>query len=56
MEHIIKIKSVENVTHDVKQFRCEKPTGYQFAPGQATEVAINKAGWEKEKDPSPLLP
>lgn len=51
MEHIVKIKLVENVTHDVKRFCCEKPTGYRFTPGQATEVAINKNGWEKEKRP-----
>jgi ferredoxin-NADP reductase len=51
MEHIIKIKSVENITHNVKRFLCEKPAGYHFTPGQATEVAINKNGWEKEKRP-----
>jgi ferredoxin-NADP reductase len=51
MEHIIQIKSIENVTHDVKRFRCEKPAGYTFVPGQATEVAINKGGWQQEKRP-----
>ncbi|ANE49279.1 FAD-binding oxidoreductase [Flavisolibacter tropicus] len=51
MPHIIKIKSIENVTHNVKRFRCEKPAGYTFHPGQATEVAINKPGWEEEKRP-----
>lgn len=51
MEHIIKIKTIENLTHDVKRFCCEKPAGYRFSPGQATEVAINKEGWEKEKRP-----
>src|SRR5215212_4859351 len=51
MEHPIKIKSIENVTHDVKRFQCEKPAGYQFIPGHATEVSINKKGWEEEKRP-----
>lgn len=51
MEHIIRIKAIENVTHDVKCFRCEKPAGYSFIPGQATEVAINKEGWKAEKRP-----
>lgn len=51
MTHIIKIKSIENVTHNVKRFQCEKPAGYTFHPGQATEVAINKKGWEEEKRP-----
>lgn len=51
MEHVIKIKSIENVTHDVKRFQCEKPAGYQFIPGQATEVSINKKDWEEERRP-----
>jgi ferredoxin-NADP reductase len=51
MEFIIKITSIENVTHDVKRFRCEKPEGYNFIPGQATEVSINKENWNEEKRP-----
>jgi ferredoxin-NADP reductase len=51
MEHIIKINAIENVTHDVKRFRCEKPEGYDFHAGQATEVSINKEGWREEKRP-----
>ncbi|HEY9363496.1 MAG TPA: FAD-binding oxidoreductase [Chitinophagaceae bacterium] len=51
MEHIIKIKAIENLTHDVKRFQCERPVGYHFIPGQATEVSINKKGWEEEKRP-----
>jgi ferredoxin-NADP reductase len=51
MEEIIPIRSIENVTHDVKRFQCEKPEGYHFIPGQATEVSINKEGWKDEKRP-----
>ncbi len=51
MEHIIKIKTIERLTHNVKRFQCEKPADYAFIPGQATEVAINKKGWETEKRP-----
>src|SRR5688572_6994969 len=51
MEHIIKIKAIEQVTHDVKRFQCKKPEGYSFAPGQATEVSIKKKGWEEERRP-----
>lgn len=49
MERIIKIKTIENLTQDVKRFQCERPFDYTFIPGQATEVAINKKGWETEK-------
>ena len=51
MEHVIKIKDIENVTHDVKRFLCEKPNGYYFIPGQATEVSINRDHWREEKRP-----
>ena len=50
-EHIVKIISIEPVTHNVKHFRVEKPTGYSFIPGQATEVAINKERWQNERRP-----
>ncbi|MCB7482123.1 FAD-binding oxidoreductase [Christiangramia sediminis] len=51
MEKIVKIKSVGQVTHDVKQFIVEKPQGYEFTPGHATEVSINKEDWKEEKRP-----
>lgn len=50
-QHIVKIKSVDKVTHDVLRIRTEKPQQYSFTPGQATEVAINKKGWQDEKRP-----
>ncbi|QEC43607.1 FAD-binding oxidoreductase [Pseudobacter ginsenosidimutans] len=50
-KHIVKILSITEVTHDVKSFRIEKPAGYGFMPGQATEVSVNKPGWEKERRP-----
>lgn len=40
-EHVVKIIKIEQVTHDVKRFQIEKPEGYSFVSGQATEVAIN---------------
>ena len=49
--HIVTIKSINNVTHDVLRIVTEKPAGYVFTPGQATEVAINKEKWKQEKRP-----
>ena len=49
--HVVRLISIEDVTHDVKCFRLEKPANYQFTPGQATEVTIPKPGWENEKRP-----
>jgi len=51
MEHIAKIISSKYLSHNVKQFRVEKPTGYSFTPGQATELAINQAAWRDKKNP-----
>src|SRR5438552_3015611 len=51
MRHIVKIQEIKQVTHNVRCFRYDKPDGYTFVPGQATEVSINKPGWEKEKRP-----
>lgn len=51
MSHTCKIISIREVTHDVRKIRIEKPDDYQFTPGQATEVSINKDGWEDEKRP-----
>lgn len=50
-EHIVKILNIEPVTHDVRRFRVEKPSGYVFIPGQATEVSINSPKWRDEKRP-----
>ena len=51
MKNIVKLLEIKAVTHDVKCFRMEKPEGYSFTPGQATDVAINKPGYEEEKRP-----
>lgn len=49
--HIVKILQIELVTHNVKCFRVEKPEGYYFKPGQATEISINSPVWKEEKRP-----
>lgn len=48
-KHIVNILEVTQITHDVKRFVVEKPVGYTFIPGQATEVAINKPGFTEQK-------
>ena len=50
-QHLVKIKSIQHITHDVLQIVTEKPQQYNFTPGQATDVAINKIGWKNEKRP-----
>lgn len=50
-EHIVKILAAEFVTHNVRRFTLEKPAGYKFEPGQATELTINKPEWKSERRP-----
>ncbi len=50
-KHTVSIKSIENVTHDTLKIHTEKPANYTFKPGQATEIAINKNGWQNERRP-----
>lgn len=50
-EHIVGILDITPVTHNVKRFRIEKPADYTFVPGQATDVSINKPGWEDQLRP-----
>lgn len=51
MEKTVKIISIEQITNNVRQYRVEKPDGYDFIPGQATEVSINQPKWKEEKRP-----
>ncbi|HEU0063718.1 MAG TPA: FAD-binding oxidoreductase [Flavisolibacter sp.] len=51
MEETVPIISINQVTHNVRQYRVQKPDGYEFIPGQATELSINKPEWVNEKRP-----
>lgn len=51
MGFIVKILNVEQVARNVKRFILEKPVGYSFVPGQATDVSINQPGLTKELRP-----
>ena len=50
-KHIVKVLKTEFLAHNVKRFIVEKPQGYTFIPGQATDVSINKPGLETELRP-----
>jgi ferredoxin-NADP reductase len=48
---IVKVLKADFVTHNVKRFVVEKPVGYTFVPGQATDLAINKGELTNELRP-----
>lgn len=47
----VRVLAVQKLTHDVLGIKIEKPVGYTFIPGQATEVAVNDKNWVNEKRP-----
>ena len=51
MSHKVEIVNIKEITHDVRAYTVEKPDGYSFTPGQATEVAVDKDSWRDEKRP-----
>ena len=50
-KYYVKIKSLRHLTHDVLQIDTEKPRRFHFSPGQATEISINKKGWQDKNRP-----
>ncbi|MDV6315156.1 FAD-binding oxidoreductase [Idiomarina sp. HP20-50] len=51
MSHKLDIQDIDEITHNVRRIRLTKPEGYEFTPGQATEVAVDRDGWRDEKRP-----
>jgi hypothetical protein len=50
-EHIVRIIGTEQLTHDVRKFQVEKPQGYSFIPGQATNLSVNRPDLRSKKRP-----
>jgi ferredoxin-NADP reductase len=50
-QYIVKIKSIVHINHDVLQLITEKPEAFDFIPGQATHISINKPDWKAKKNP-----
>jgi len=50
-QYLVKVKTIRHITPDVLQIVTEKPPLYNFTPGQATEVSINKIDWKEKKNP-----
>lgn len=51
MAHSVAVLSTENVTHNVVRLTVEKPDGYDYKPGQATDVALDRDDWRDEQRP-----
>lgn len=51
MSSKVQIRETQYVTHNVRRFEVEKPTGFAFEPGQATDVSVDRDGWRDEQRP-----
>lgn len=51
MQHSLTILNIWKVTHNVRRYALEKPKGYIFKPGQATDVSIDRDGYRDRKNP-----
>jgi ferredoxin-NADP reductase len=51
MAQTVKVLMRAFVTHDVNRYIVEKPDGYAFKPGQATDVALDQKGWREQTHP-----
>ena len=51
MRYIVKVLETKMLTHNVRHFVVQKPPGYTFVSGQATDISINKPGQEEELRP-----
>ena len=51
MAQSVAVLNTENVTHNVVRLTVEKPNGYEYQPGQATDVSLDRDDWRDEKRP-----
>jgi ferredoxin-NADP reductase len=51
MSHNLTLTAIRPVTHIVNELTFERPDGYEFRPGQATDLALDREDWRDEKRP-----
>ena len=48
MTYTLTVQKIEPLTHDTYHIICSRPDGFDFEPGQATHMALDKEGWRDE--------
>ncbi|KKL53475.1 hypothetical protein LCGC14_2275080, partial [marine sediment metagenome] len=51
MEKKILVQSITHLNHNVVHLVTQKPSGYTYTPGQATELSLARPNWKAEKRP-----
>lgn len=49
------LQDVKPLTHDTRRFRFDRPDGFDFEPGQATHMALDREGWREEDRPFTMV-
>lgn len=50
-EFPVTIRAIERLTPNVRRYTVDRPDGYDFQPGQATEVKVDHDDWRDEARP-----
>lgn len=51
MHETVRIITIQKVAKNVRRYVLKRPAGYDFTPGQATELSIDTPEWANEKRP-----
>ncbi|MHA6326804.1 FAD-binding oxidoreductase [Roseivivax sp. CAU 1753] len=51
MSHTLTLKSIDPVTHDTHHLVFDRPEGFDFEPGQAVDLALDRDGWRDKQRP-----
>lgn len=51
MSHRLTLNRIEPVTHDTHHLVFDRPEGFEFTPGQAVDLALDREGWREEARP-----
>lgn len=51
MAHTLELQAIDSLTHDTYRLVFEKPSGYAYEPGQATELTLQRDGLRDESRP-----
>ena len=54
MAHHLTLRQIDKVAHDVCRLVFDRPDGFDFTPGQATDMALDREGWREEFRPFTL--
>ncbi len=54
MAHHLTLRHIEKVAHDACRLVFDRPSGFDFTPGEATEMALDRDGWREEWRPFTL--